>query len=55
MRLAERDNDPYRRASPLNFRFSEYGNAVIYDDGNGVCLLVGHAGKLSLNWLITPT
>ena len=39
----------------LNFRFSENGNAVIYDDGNGVCLLVARAGKLSLNWLMTPT
>ena len=48
MRLAERDNDLYRRTSPLNFRFSEHGNAVTYDDGNGVCLLVGHARELSL-------
>jgi hypothetical protein len=39
----------YRRTSPLNFRFSENGNAAIYPNGNGVCLLVAHAGKLSLN------
>ena len=33
MRLAVWGNDPYRRTSPLNFHFSDNGNAVIYRDG----------------------